>query len=311
MAMLNIIRKIRGVLQSSYWNIGFVEEDIKEVLNSDHLHIHWLHHPYKDRWFADPFFLRVDDTHIVLLAEEFCYASKKGRIAKLVIKREGYLLEEMKIILELPSHLSFPFIFRKDDDILMIPESSKSGQTTVYAYDEQTDEVKEVSVLCHLPLTDAILFKMADDRHYILSTKEPTQNKNHLQVYSVDPDKWKMDEQPIQDISFESNIARNAGDVFTCDGIMYRPAQDCNKGYGNGVVIQRMSYANGQFLMKDVRTFFSDIPTFDMGYHTFNNMNGLIVVDAHGHRYQMANQVVTILLKLYRLVVKGGKTAKK
>ena len=40
-------------------------------------------------------------------------------------------------------------------------------------------------------------------------------------------------------------------------------------------------------------------------------MNGLIVVDAHGHRYQMANQVVIILLKLYRSIVKGGKTAKK
>ena len=126
MAMLNIIRKIRGVLQSSYWNIGFVEEDIKEVLNSDYLHIHWLHHPYKDRWFADPFFLRVDDTHIVLLAEEFCYASKKGRIAKLVIKREGYLLEEMKIILELPSHLSFPFIFRKDDDISTLKQFNQT-----------------------------------------------------------------------------------------------------------------------------------------------------------------------------------------
>lgn len=309
--MLNIIRKIRGVLQSSYWNIGFFEEDIKEVLNSDHFHIHWLHHPYKDRWFADPFFLRVDDTHIVLLAEEFCYASKKGRIAKLVIKREGYLLEEMKIILELPSHLSFPFIYWKDGSVYIIPESSKSGQTDVYAYHEETDEVKKISTLCHLPLTDAVLIDMPDGREYVLSTKEPTQNKNHLQVYSVDTDIWKMDEQPIQDICFGSNIARNAGNVFVVDGVMYRPAQDCNKGYGNGVVIQQMNYANGQFSLKDVRTFFSDIPTFDMGYHTFNRMNGLIVVDAHGHRYQMANQVVIILLKLYRSIVKGGKTAKK
>lgn len=305
------IRKIRGILQAGYWNIGFVEEDVRDVLNADHLNIHWLHHPYRDRWFADPFFLSVDEKHVVLLAEEFCYASKKGRIAKLVIKRDGYLLEEMKIILEWPYHLSFPFIFRKDDEILIIPESSKSGQTKVYTYNEQTDEVKEVSVLCHLPLTDAILVKMPDDRHYVLSTKEPTPNKDHLQVYAVDADTWKMDENPIQDIRFESNIARNAGDVFICDGILYRPAQDCNKGYGRGVDIQQMNYADGQFSLKDIRTFFSDIPEFDMGYHTLNLMNGLIVVDAHGHRHQMANRVVTILLRLYRSIVKGGKTFQK
>lgn len=297
--MLELFKKTTKYLRSSYWNIGFVEEDIRDVLNADHLNIHWLHHPYRDRWFADPFFLSVDESHIVLLAEEFCYASQKGRIAKLVIKRDGYVLEEMKIILELPSHLSFPFILRKGDTIFMIPESSKSGQTTVYTYNEKTDEVKEVSVLCHLPLTDAILVKMPDDRHYILSTKEPTQNKNHLQVYSVDTDNWKMDEQPIQDISFESNIARNAGDVFTYDGTLYRPAQDCNKGYGHGVVIQQMNYADGQFSLKDVRTYSSDIPEFDMGYHTLNRMNGLIVIDAHGHRFKMANKVVSSFYELW------------
>lgn len=297
--MLELFKKTTKYLRSSYWNIGFVEEDIRDVLNADHLNIHWLHHPYRDRWFADPFFLSVDETHIVLLAEEFCYASQKGRITKLVIKRDGYLLEEMKIILELPSHLSFPFIFRRGDTIFMIPENCKSGQTKVYTYNEKTDEVKEVSVLCHLPLTDAILVKMPDDRHYVLSTKEPTQNKNHLQVYAVDTDTWKMNEQPIQDICFESNIARNAGDVFTCDGILYRPAQDCNKGYGHGVVIQQMNYADGQFSLKDVRTFSSDIPEFDMGYHTFNLMNGLIVVDAHGHRFKTANKVVSSFYELW------------
>lgn len=297
--MLELFKKTTKYLRSSYWNIGFVEEDIRDVLNADHLNIHWLHHPYRDRWFADPFFLSVDESHIVLLAEEFCYASQKGRIAKLVIKIDGYVLEEMKIILELPSHLSFPFIFRKADTIFMIPENCKTGQATVYEYNSQTDEVKQVSVLCHLPLTDAILIKMPDDRRYILSTKEPTQNKNHLHVYAVDTDTWKMNEQPIQDICFESNIARNAGDIFTCDGIMYRPAQDCNKGYGHGVVIQQMNYADGQFSLKDVRTFSSDIPEFDMGYHTFNLMNGLIVIDAHGHRFKMANKVVSSFYELW------------
>lgn len=297
----NRIRKVIGFLQSGFWNIGFVEEDIQDVLKADSLHIHWLHHPYKDRWFADPFFLRVDEHRIILLAEEFRYLDKKGRLAKLVINRDDYHLEELKVILEEPYHLSFPFIYRKDGQVYIIPESSKSGQTAVYAYDEETDEIKKMSILCHLPLTDAVLVDMPDGHHYILSTKEPTQNKNHLQVYAVDTDRWTMSEAPVLDVCFESNIARNAGDVFEVDGVLYRPAQDCNKGYGNGVVIQQISYHDGQFAFEDVRTFFSDIPMFDMGYHTYNRMNGLVVMDAHGHRFKMANKVVRYLLKLYRL----------
>lgn len=299
--MLNTIQKIRGVLQSSYWNIGFVEEDIREVLNSDHLHIRWLHHPYKDRWFADPFFLQVDDHHIILLAEEFRYQDKKGRLSKLVVNRANYQLEEVKTILEEPTHLSFPFIYRKDGQVYIIPESSKSGQTAVYTYQEETDEVKKISTLCHLPLTDAVLVDMPDGRQYVLSTKVPTQNKDHLQIYAVDTKDWQMTGYPLQDVSFESNIARNAGDVFWVDGKMYRSGQDCNKGYGHGVVIQQVRYYDGQFTFETVRTFFSDFPEFDMGYHTFNRMNGLIVMDAHGHRYKMADKVVKYLLKLYHL----------
>lgn len=288
-------------MQSSFWNIGFVEEDIKEVLRSDHLHIHWLQHPYKDRWFADPFFLRVDEHSIILLVEEFRYQDKKGRLTKLTVNRANYQLEDVKTILEEPTHLSFPFIYRKDDSVLIIPESSKSGQTDIYVYDEVTDEVKKISTFCHLPLTDAVLVDMPDGKQYVLSTKEPSPNKDHLQIYAADTESWKMTEIPLQDVLFDSRIARNAGDVFEVDGVMYRPAQDCNKGYGHGVVIQQVSYHDGRFAFETIRTFFSDNPEFDMGYHTFNRMNGLIVMDAHGHRYKMANKMVKLLLMLYHL----------
>ncbi len=296
---MNRLKRLSKTLRSNYWNIGFVEDDIRDVLKSERLNIHWLNHPYKDRWFADPYFLSVNDEYITLLVEEFSYKLQKGRIAKLVIKRDGYQLEDMKIILELPTHLSFPVIYRKGDSTFIMPENSKSGKTTIYQYDDKTDELKEVKALCHLPLTDATLAEMPDGKQYVLSTKEPTQNDNHLQIYPVDTDSWTMTEQPVQNVCFDSKVARNAGDVFVVDDIMYRPAQDCNKGYGNGVNIQQMDYKGGQFCFKDVRTFFSDIPEFDMGYHTFNIMNGLIVVDAHGHRFKTGNKIMMGLLSIY------------
>lgn len=50
-----------------------------------------------------------------------------------------------------------------------------------------------------------------------------------------------MDENPIANVSFQSNVARNAGDAFYIDEQMYRPAQDCNKCYGNGIEIQKVN----------------------------------------------------------------------
>ena len=120
---MSLIGCIRKYCLSSAWNIGFVEDKVQCVIRNDLQNIHWMKHQYSDRWFADPFILNVDEENIILLVEEFCYSFNKGRIAKLVVSRKDYILKEMKIVLEEPWHLSFPFILRKNDKIYIIPES--------------------------------------------------------------------------------------------------------------------------------------------------------------------------------------------
>ena len=66
---------------------------------------------------------------------------------------------------------------------------------------------------------------------------------------------------------FDECIARNAGDFFEVDGVTYRPAQECNQWYGNGLSIQK--FEDGAFT--EVRR----IP----GMHTLNSYQGVTVVD--------------------------------
>lgn len=66
---------------------------------------------------------------------------------------------------------------------------------------------------------------------------------------------------------FGECIARNAGEFFEVDGVTYRPAQECNRWYGNALSIQL--YENGEF--KEVRR----IPRL----HTLNSYQGVTVVD--------------------------------
>lgn len=291
--MLNIFsKKDRMILRSDMWNLGFVTDDISDVIQSDRLNIHWMKHDYTDRWFADPYLLEVTADRIVVLVEEFCYKIRKGRIARLVISRPDFVLQDMKIILELPTHLSFPVIYRKDGDVYVMPENSASGGANIYRYDREKETLEKVHEVGHLPITDATIVKLNSGEEYIFSTKLPNPNGSELQIYSFDGDKILMEEKAVANVSFPSNIARNAGDAFYVGNQLYRPAQDCNKCYGNGLDIQKVNKQGDSFTFETVTAFHSDNPDYGLGYHTFNMKNGLIVVD--GHRYRFP-RMVTLL----------------
>lgn len=106
-------------LRHNLWNLGFIEEALVDTLEDKTPKIHWVKKRFKDRWFADPFILDVTDSDIIILAEEYCYDTRKGRIARVVIDRKSYEEKEYDIILELPTHLSFPFILRKDGEVYL------------------------------------------------------------------------------------------------------------------------------------------------------------------------------------------------
>ena len=195
----------------------------------------------------------------------------------------------MKIILELPTHLSFPVIYQKDGEVYVMPENSKSGGISIYRYNSQNICLEKLHEVGKLPLTDATIVQFTSGEDYIFSTKLPNPNGNELQVYPFDGKAMFMVENPIANVSFQSNVARNAGDAFYIDEQMYRPAQDCNKCYGNGIEIQKVNKEGNTFVFETITSFHSDNPDYSLGYHTFNMKNGLIVVD--GHRYRFPRMV--------------------
>lgn len=297
--MLNIFsKKDRMILRSDMWNLGFVTDDVADVIKSDHLNIQWMKHDYKDRWFADPYLLEVTDTKIVVLVEEFCYKIRKGRIAKLVVSRPDYVLQDMKIILEQPTHLSFPVIYEKDGQVYVMPENSKGGGINIYRYNAESERLDLVHEVGHLPLTDATIVKFHSGEEYVFSTKLPNPNGNELEIYPFDGESMKMDVKSLAAVSFPSNIARNAGDAFYIGEQMFRPAQDCNKCYGNGLNIQQVNRVENKIEFKTVAEFHSDNPNYGLGYHTFNMKNGLIVVDGHRLRFPRMVKLLQVLSKL-------------
>ena len=170
----------------------------------------------------------------------------------------------------------------------------------MYEYDE-TNGLTKIGVVCNEPLTDATILTIKD-KEYLLSTKTPAQNGKILTVYDFNSE--KMGVAGInQVIVFDSCIARNAGEVFELNGQYYRPAQDCNGGYGRGVIIQRLNLdKDGKFSFDYVNSFYPQTFKYSQGLHTFNHYKEIGVIDVRGARNPIMAYTIRTLqrwLKFY------------
>lgn len=232
-----------------------------------------IRNPYKkEKWFADPFILDYDDHKIVVLVEEMDYKIGRGRIARLLIDRETNTITDVKILLDLSTHLSFPAIERIGEDIYVYPENSASGNLKVYKYRKDSESLDPVYILIDEPLTDTII-KEIDGEKYIFSTQMPNPNGNQLNVYKKAETGYTL----MQEIQFADNTARGAGDWFVENGQLIRPAQDCNGYYGVGLVFQNVVFKDNRFYFEEINRI--GHPKGYDGMHTFNKFKDMCIID--------------------------------
>lgn len=257
---------------SPRWEIAVYVGPVESLMKDAKPHYVPLKNPYRSGWFADPFVLDVTEGRIELLVEDFRYKDGKGRISKLTVDRRTMTIINRKVLLE-GGHYSFPAILRKDGKICVYPEQSRQGRLDLFEYCPETETCKPVETLSEEPLTDAIIYKGV-----IFSTQQPEPNGSVLELIPIPSSDFLPPLTPpsrrrgnvggrSSSVRFDECIARNAGGFFEVDGVTYRPAQECNRWYGNAVSIQR--FEEGKFT--EVRR----IP----GIHTLNSYQGVTVVD--------------------------------
>ena len=284
------LKSIYNNLVLHRWEIGFVDNSKESILWGEDIHIRFIKHSYKNRWFADPFILSFDQDEIILLAEDYCDSDRIGKISRLVVDRKTYELKDLKVILSLESHLSFPALFREGEKVYVYPENSCAGGLWLYEYDDQNYRCVLIRQLSSEPLTDAIRYDI-NGENLIISTKEPHPNGNLLDVYRDRNHTGNYEH--AYTVKFNENIARNAGDFFECNGQLYRAAQECNLIYGHALSIQRITKEGDSIKMEEVRRIMP--PKHAIGIHTFNVYKDLTVVDIKVFRHPW------IALPLFRL----------
>ena len=291
---MRFIELYRSIMQG-VWNIGFVENTLDEVIGGEPLKIRWLNHNCKDRWFADPFILDVTDDKIYVLVEEYYYPHKRGRLAMLTIDKASNSLLKVDTILELDSHLSFPAIIRRGDEILVYPENFKGGGLKLYELDLEKPALVNGKPISDALLTDAVYTELFGKKQ-IYSTEMPTPNGSTLGVYEVNEAGMYT---KVKEYHFPENIARNAGDWFEYKGKIYRLAQECNVEYGHAISFQQVEESSEGLVFKELWRKSSPHPTMKVAFHTFNMYKGVMVVDCRGYRYRVPAGIINFFRRLF------------
>jgi hypothetical protein len=297
---MKIIERILKYIKETKYNIGFVDGSIQSVLDGKEVKINWLKHPYKDRWFADPFILDVTEDDIIVLVEEWYDPIKRGRISKLIIDRKSYELKTLKVMIDEGFHMSFPAITRKKDGIYIQPECGLTRGLMEYKYDETSDSFLAGRIISELPLADSVRTNLFGT-DMMFSTKLPDANGKELGIYEWDN---TMRQYKIKNYYyFDENISRMAGNFFRYNNKIYRPAQVCIKSYGDAVSLQKVTLDDKGWNFEEIRRIYSPHPDYDLGFHTFNTYKDVIVVDALGYR----KPVLTRILRTIKNIIKINK----
>lgn len=283
-------------------NIAFCKcnpSDIVEKKVNNHHYI-WMKHLYNDRFFADPFILKVTENEIEVLVEELNYVTNKGIIVKLIINTNTYCLIERKTVLELGCHLSYPAIYRLDNEIFIVPEKNQSGCLNLYKYDVQQAKAELWKPITNLPLNDStILFY--NNKYWLFATITGKEhNKNLYIMYSDSP----FDNYSSSPILVKSNLcgSRPAGHFFEIAGHVYRPAQDCSKVYGGRLIINKLIELDEKGYKEEFVLSLSPMKKiYNVGIHHIDFYNGWSVVDGYGYKFSLLIFILRIKRKIKSL----------
>ena len=267
----------RPKLPYDLWNIGVKLKPGSQSRGN----IKWQ--PAKTGGFiADPFPIEWHRRDYVFF-EEYCGKRKSGQISVARLKADGNL-ETSKTSLKLPHHLSFPFVFRHEDDLFLMPEESQNQVLRIFRNKGALDQWDEFT--CIFPkqaVVDSILH-FYHGRWWLFTSRKSLGNshsQNNLYLYFSPSLEGPWEAHPCNPVVVGLENSRMAGRIFESSGRLYRPAQNCLIRYGGSVRIFAIEELSpDSYLESFEKEVFPEVRgPFNQGIHTYNPFKGSIVLD--------------------------------
>ena len=196
--------------------------------------------PPRDRFWADPFAVEYRGRYFIFF-EELPYRTGKGRLMAMEVFEHAEP-GEAQVILERPYHLSYPFVFDWEGALYMVPETMENRTVELYRCEAFPHRWRLHEVLLRdVDAVDATLCRQGNRWWMFVNIADPgVNNTDELHLYwSATPfGPWTA--HPRNPVISDVRCARPAGPLFSRGRNLYRPSQDCSRGYGHSVLINRV-----------------------------------------------------------------------
>lgn len=238
--------------------------------------------PPKDKFWADPFLWNHEGQHFVFL-EELPFATEKGYISVLEILKNGETTPPQKV-LELPYHLSYPFLFELDKKLYMIPESFSARNIQLFEcinFPHQWQH--KMDLMTNVVAADSTLL-FHQNKWWMFTNmveNEGSSLDDELYLFYADsPLTSAWTAHPKNPIVSDVRRARPAGNLFWENGKLIRPSQDCSKVYGFGFNFNEIEIlSETEYQEKHLTNIRPDWDKNLHRVHSFNHQNGLTIID--------------------------------
>lgn len=245
----------------------------------------------RNHYYADPFVVEREG-RTFLFFEDYDYGTKRGNIARVEVQSGGKVTAP-RAVLDLPYHLSYPFVFEQDGTMYMIPESASNESVDLYQATNFPDEWSHVKTLrAGIRAYDVTLF-IRDGVFWFFANvvDRGTASCDELFLFHTDSLTGEWTPHPLNPIVSDVRRSRPAGKLFVRDGKLIRPSQDCSESYGGAIQLNEVLLLSKSHYAEEPVSRVDPVWMADLvGTHTINQVADLQVID--GRKRVAASQVL-------------------
>ncbi len=232
------------------------------------------------RFYADPFLLEHNGRHF-LLFEDGSLADGKGRIVYCEIY-EDTSVSLPAVALERDYHVSYPFPFVTEDQLLMVPETSDRSAIEVFRAKGFPGAFTPCCTLMKdCRLVDPTIVRWAG-KLWLFAHTDPRVRSDFegLHLFYADGVFGPWHPHPMNPVVCDAGSARPAGAVFELDDRLVRPAQDCSLRYGHQIVFNCIEQLDlSAYREREIGRITSEWLPDSVATHTYNRSSRFEVVD--------------------------------
>lgn len=278
-----IVQKIYHLCYNApHWKVGWRQTGGRDLFDlRAHPASGWQELPDDgSRFYADPFPILYRG-QLTLFVEDYIHRLGKAIISAVPFGPAGPL-GRPEPVLELPYHLSYPFVFERDGEVWMVPESCANGTVDLYrATAFPRGWVKETTLLSGVVASDATLVEHGGAWWLFATVRDGGGAfSDALHLWSAPDFRGPWTPHPKNPVLIDIASARPAGRMVRRGNDLLRPVQDCRRSYGAALGIARISHLDLIGMEQVVETILNPGALWSgRKLHTLNEAGGFEFID--------------------------------